>query len=104
VVGSAKSRQAKRQKLRQSLGDVQNLDNRLKDIPFVLDELARRNATGPWAGRLDLNRIGMAGHSYGARSTMFAAGQWVERTGSSAKEPRIKAALLLSPNLPNRQF
>ena len=42
------------------------LEDRLKDIGFVLDELSRLNATDTlFAGRLDLERIGAYGYSLG---------------------------------------
>ena len=104
AAGQFRSRQEAKKNLRQSLRNRKNLVNRLQDIPFVLDEVTRRNRSGPWSGRFDLSRIGMAGHSYGARSTMFAAGETVGRAGRSVKERRIKAGVVLSPNLPNRQI
>jgi predicted dienelactone hydrolase len=88
-------------KLRASLRDPQNAIDRFRDVPFVIDELARRNMSGPWAGRLDLARIGMAGHSYGAVSTVIAAGRRVGPNYDSFKEPRVRAGLMLSPNLPS---
>ena len=47
---------------------------RVADTRFVLTELARLNAAGPFAGRLDLGHVGMFGHSLGgatAASTML---------------------------------
>ena len=102
--GDARSRQERRENLRRSVRDRSTLLNRLKDIPFVVDELGRRNRSGKWAGRLDISRIGMAGHSYGGRSTMYAAGERIGPRGRSFKEPRIKAGVVLSPNTPRRQF
>ena len=104
LVSQARSREEAGQILRASLGNLENFLNRSNDIPFVIDELERQNNSGPWAGRFDLSRIGMAGHSYGARSTMFAAGELVGPMGDFAKEPRIKAGVLLSLDLPRRDF
>jgi predicted dienelactone hydrolase len=104
LVSHVQSRADRRQILRASLRNFQNFADRLDDIPFVIDELGRRNNVGQWAGRFDLSRIGMAGHSYGARSTMYAAGEFVGLIGGSAREPRIKAAVVLSPNLPKRDI
>ena len=104
LVSQARSQEEAGQILRASLGNLENFLNRSNDIPFVIDELERRNNSGPWAGRFDLSRIGMAGHSYGARSTMFAAGEFVGPIGGLAREPRIKAGVVLSPNLPRRDF
>lgn len=99
-----KDRQGIVQALIRSLRDPKNALNRFLDIPFVLDELKRLNrSTGSLQGHLDLNRVGMAGHSYGGRSTMIAAGERVGKRYTSFKEPRIKAGLVLSPNLPRRE-
>ena len=76
-----------------------NMVDRFADLPFVLDQLERMNETTKLAGKLDLNRIGMIGHSYGARSTMAAAGQAFGFFGTRFKEPRIKAGVPLSPNV-----
>ena len=104
AAGNFTSREEARRNIRASLRNRQNLLNRLLDIPFVIDELTRRNRSGPWAGRIDPARIGMAGHSYGARSTMFAAGERIGSRQQTFKEARIKAGVVLSPNLPRRQF
>lgn len=77
--------------------------NRFGDVPFALDSLDAMNAMpGPLAGRLDLSRIGMSGHSYGALSTLVAAGMpALLKTGEYQKaEPRITAAITFSPSFP----
>lgn len=74
--------------------------NRFRDIPAVLDQLVVMNSKGRLAGRLDLDRIGMAGHSFGARGVMTAAGQRTGGHGIRYKEPRIKAGVVISPNVP----
>lgn len=62
-------------------GDV---PGRLKDMTFLLDELAVLNTGDPlFAGRLDLDRIGVSGGSYG--------GMVVKTCGSDS---RVKCALL----------
>jgi len=67
---------------------------------FALDQIEHMNRQGRLAGRLDTGRIGMAGHSYGARGTMAAAGQRMGVHGTRFKEPRIRAGVVLSPALP----
>ncbi len=74
--------------------------DRFGDIPAVLDQLVTMNAAGPLAGRLDLERIGTAGHSLGARTVLAAAGQWLPGAGLSFKDARIRAGMALSPNIP----
>lgn len=76
-----------------------NMLERFSDLPFVLDQLEKMNASSTLAGRLDLTRIGMIGHSYGARGTMAAAGQAFGFHGTRFKEPRIKVGVPLSPNV-----
>jgi predicted dienelactone hydrolase len=87
--------------LREAMWNAEAARLRVQDVPFALDEIARMNREGPLAGRLDLTRIGMAGHSYGGVSTMVAAGQRMGPGGRwSFREPRIKAGLVMSPNVP----
>lgn len=90
--------------LRESIATPESAINRYNDLPFVVDELERLNRSeGPLHGRLDLSRIGMAGHSFGARSVMAAAGEAATFGGPAFfKDPRIKAAIALSPNVPER--
>lgn len=57
--------------------DVNEFINRPKDISFVLDELQRRNAT-EFQGRLDLENVGMAGHSFGGYTTLAIAGATID--------------------------
>ncbi|MBL8556811.1 MAG: hypothetical protein JNL41_21245 [Phenylobacterium sp.] len=72
---------------------------RYGDIPFALDRIAADPAL---AGKVDLGRVGMSGHSYGALSTLTAVGQRLPAMpGDTAfMEPRIKAAIAYSPNKP----
>ncbi|MCA9051907.1 MAG: dienelactone hydrolase [Planctomycetaceae bacterium] len=80
---------------------------RFADVPFVIDQLEAWNRqTGhELHGRLNLERIGMSGHSYGAVTTLALAGQKYafNRTYS---DPRIGAFLAMSPQpgrLPDTQ-
>ncbi len=68
--------------------------SRVRDLSFALDQLL----TGPLAGRIDANRIVAAGHSYGANTTLLAAGAEVLRDGRPVKlrDPRIRAAIVIS--------
>jgi len=78
--------------------------DRFRDIPFALDELTKMNASDArLKGRLDLSRIGMSGHSYGAVTTMALSGQSFGPGGfMSFADPRIKAAIVYSPSKPRR--
>ena len=75
--------------------------NRFADLPFVVKQLDAMAAAGPLKGRLDMSRIGMSGHSFGALSTLVAVGQSVGGAPAPAlREPRIDAAIVYSPNKP----
>lgn len=85
----------------------QQLVARIGDVKFVLDEIVRRKAEGdPLLRRADLARVGMSGHSFGSQTTLALVGQRFMRADSSEPmllEPRIKAALALSPVARSRQ-
>jgi dienelactone hydrolase len=68
--------------------------NRVQDFSFALDQLLASTA----GKRIDAKRIVAAGHSYGANTTMLAAGARVERDGQTImmRDARVKAAILLS--------
>jgi dienelactone hydrolase len=67
---------------------------RVRDLSFALDQLLRSEL----APRLDGQRVVAAGHSYGANTTLLAAGASVQRNGVrlDLRDPRIKAAIVLS--------
>lgn len=89
--------------MRQAAG-LENLLLRVKDVPAVLDQLERWNATAghPLAGRLDRKRIGMSGHSFGAVTTQAVSGQVAPGGAVSWTDPRIRAAIAFSPSSPRR--
>ena len=75
--------------------------NRFADLPFVVRQLDAMTAEGPLKGRLDMGRLGMSGHSFGALSTLVAVGQSVGGMAPvELREPRIDAAIVYSPNKP----
>jgi predicted dienelactone hydrolase len=84
--------------------NLQNLLLRVKDVSAVLDQLDRWNRTDGHAlkGRLDLEHVGMSGHSFGAVTTQAVSGQRTERGGALFADPRIDAAVVMSPSSPNR--
>ncbi|MEO8616093.1 MAG: dienelactone hydrolase, partial [Luteolibacter sp.] len=55
---------------------------------------------GPDSGRLDLAHVGMSGHSFGAQTTQAVAGESFARGRVSFLEPRIDAAVMMSPGAP----
>jgi predicted dienelactone hydrolase len=75
---------------------------RVQDIPAVLDQLEAwaRSDGHPLANRLDLGRVGMSGHSFGALTTQAVSGQ--SQVLADFNEARIKAAIAFSPSTPRR--
>lgn len=77
---------------------------RVKDVPAVLDQLEQWNRTDghALAGRLDLRKVGMSGHSFGALTTQAVSGQTTGRGKALFTDPRIDAAVVMSPSSPRR--
>jgi predicted dienelactone hydrolase len=84
---------------------TKNLVLRVEDIPAVLDQLAAWNQSKDhsFAGRFDLSRVGMSGHSFGAMTTQAVGGQRMPLVKDRYVEPRIKAAVIMSPSSPRGQ-
>jgi predicted dienelactone hydrolase len=86
--------------LKSSIQDPANLTNRPLDISFVIDQLSKDAELKDVA---DTTRIGMAGHSFGADTSMQIGGMTTElpdSKGKSFREPRVKAVLPMSPEGP----
>jgi dienelactone hydrolase len=68
--------------------------SRVHDMKFALDQLLASEV----APRIDAQRIAVAGHSYGANTTMLMAGAKVELNGRTIylRDPRVSAAILVS--------
>jgi len=81
---------------------AENFLARANDIPAVIDALTRWNAQPdhPLNGRLDLKHLGMSGHSFGAITTQAVAGQGFLGDHVAFLEPRVKAAVMMSPSPP----
>jgi dienelactone hydrolase len=69
------------------------LDARTKDLKFLVGHLAVLNSRqgNPFAGRLDLSRIAVAGHSLGGLTALV----------SGTSDPRVRALILMDPMLPD---
>jgi len=80
-----------------------NLVLRVKDVPAVLNQLEEWNkqAGHPLRGRMDLTRVGMSGHSFGAITTQAVSGQSFGRGGTVFTDARIDAAVAFSPSSPS---
>ena len=88
-----------------AMREAASLDNfllRVQDVPAVLDQLEIWNAdkTNALAGRLDLSKIGMSGHSFGAVTTEAVSGETLPAGGRKFTDKRIKAAVVFSPSAP----
>ena len=80
-------------RLQDAANDAEAID-RVHDLRFALD----RVLSSELGARLDGRRIVAAGHSYGANTSLIAAGATVSRNGSTIalREPRLSAAILIS--------
>jgi predicted dienelactone hydrolase len=90
--------------LRKAAANLDNAANRPLDVSFAIDQLEKLNLEdSPLKGRLDLARVGMAGHSFGAFTTLAIAGQVFIGVGGkeiSFADPRVKAATAMSSPVP----
>jgi dienelactone hydrolase len=67
---------------------------RVLDLRFALDQLLGDDI----GRRIDSRQVIAAGHSYGANTTLLAAGAQVDRPGPPVelREPRLRAAIVIS--------
>ena len=87
----------------EAAASAENFLLRVKDVPVTLDQLATWNddPASPLRRRLNLKRVAMTGHSFGAVTTQAVSGQKLG-AGLSVTDPRIKAAVILSPSGPRQ--
>ncbi|MEO0974420.1 MAG: hypothetical protein AAFX85_15125 [Pseudomonadota bacterium] len=75
--------------------------NRPRDVSFILDSLIDlEHRTPGLAGRIDRERIGVGGHSFGASTAQLLGGALVirdQRRSRPYRDPRVKALALISP-------
>ncbi|MBM4383841.1 MAG: dienelactone hydrolase [Deltaproteobacteria bacterium] len=81
-----------------------NAMKRAADVEATLDALAEWPAAPghALAGKLDVTRVGMSGHSFGAVTTQLVSGQRAPLVGARFTDARIYAALAMSPSKPRR--
>ena len=80
----------------------ESFKDRINDVRATIDQLEKLSLTrGQFCGRLDLDRLGMCGHSYGAITTQAVSGQSYGLQGQAYTDSRIKAAIALSPSMPS---
>lgn len=82
----------------------QNLVLRTEDVVSVLNQLEKWNDESRHLlyQRLQLERIGMSGHSFGAHTTQAVSGQTFPLIGQKFTDTRIDAAIAFSPSSPAR--
>jgi predicted dienelactone hydrolase len=83
--------------------NLQNFIERVNDVPDVIDQLEKWNKTDSHIlfQRLDLDHIGMSGHSFGAVTAQALSGETFP-LGDGFTDPRIKAAVMMSPSPPRQ--
>lgn len=75
--------------------------NRLLDVPFALNKIEEDVLPDAVQGRIDMSRLGMSGHSFGAYTTQVMAGQIFgedEQALQNLQQPHFKSALAYSPS------
>lgn len=89
--------------LQQAADSLTNALNRPLDVRFAIDQLTHHNrTTSRLHDRLDLDRLGLAGHSFGAYTVLASIGQRGSAAGRNQADPRIKAAIAMSAPAPAR--
>ncbi len=82
--------------------------NRPQDISFVVDTLSRLNndEKSLFYHRLDMEKLGISGHSFGSHTTMLIAGQTMgpfPATATQYADSRFKAAIPMSSPVPRQK-
>jgi predicted dienelactone hydrolase len=94
----------KRMDAMRDAASAQNFMLRVKDVGAVLDrlEIWSQADNHELSGRLDLDHIGMSGHSFGAVTTQAVSGQSYLRGIATFTDRRIQAAIAFSPSAPRQ--
>ena len=88
-----------RLKAMKDAASIKQFQNRTKDIPAALDQLEQwlKDPNHPLHGKVDMKKIGMSGHSFGAITSQAMMG--TKYPGNvSFEEKRFLAFLLMSPS------
>lgn len=90
------------QSMKAAARDISEILARPEDISYVIDQAEKLNAEDPtFKGHLDLTRIAVGGHSFGAYTSLAASGRLLisPRDGNVVDlgDRRVKACIALSP-------
>jgi dienelactone hydrolase len=79
--------------------DPMNAVDRCRDVSFAIDKLkaVNRDEKSPMVGKLDLDKIGLAGHSFGANTTMLISGEMTKSGKTVLADDRVKCSIAMSP-------
>jgi predicted dienelactone hydrolase len=98
-----KPREERLQAMKNAAG-IENFMLRVKDVAAVISQLENWNKTSGHilVGKMDMNKIAMSGHSFGAVTTQAVSGQNFILGKISFTDARIKAAIIFSPSCPRK--
>lgn len=79
---------------------LKNFQLRVQDVSSVFDQMEtwNKDKTSSLFGRLDMQKVGMSGHSFGAVTTQAVSGESFPLNGHNLNNSRIKAAVIMSPS------
>jgi pimeloyl-ACP methyl ester carboxylesterase len=89
--------------MRDAVRNRENLAHRPLDVRFALDRILEGGGDpdSRWAGLVDRDRLGIAGHSMGAATALACAGRLFgegESDGQDLSDRRFRACLAMSPS------
>lgn len=92
----------KRMKAMKEAASMKNARLRFKDVSVVIDHLESWNQQNDHQlfSRIEVNNVGMSGHSFGAVTTQAVSGQSGLGGLMNFTDDRIKAAVAMSPSTP----
>ena len=93
--------------VRESVADPRSALERPRDVSFAIDQLGELNSSDRvLKGQLDLDRVGLAGHSFGAWTALAVAGETFVLPGGREvdfRDERVLAAVAMSAPVPRRR-
>lgn len=89
------------QEMKKATMDLESVLNRPKDVTFAIDQMDKlsKDDKSELKGKCDLDKVGVAGHSFGAYTALASSGRkLVGPLGASMNlsDPRIKACIAMS--------